>query len=679
MANIQSKSERAKASRAYLRMRSGYRASLVEKPIGFDDDDFVDTGKTILHGPRLRDSKKLTVEIPRWTDTPPEDHSDVVELLLDSGDGKGFVVVASHTFTRPVGEDDFLEVFPYPIDISINDLPEYATCQLKYEITYYNDSEDESPVESFLCDRVIPYEGSPPEALTLVNPLLDDTSLPAGGKLALTVPSSLEYEWKDGDQIAIYLFDVTKIPDDLTGITPLHYGPLTDPANTPPVIDIDAQKIRDFVDAEALFLYVIRDQALNDSVPSLWTKVSLTWGALPTPVAPPTVPQADPGPLLVEHARDGVSVWFPRHAAFKPGDTAELTWGTTVVVKDFPIPDNGNAQVEIPVTPAQLILLEYGETTTGNKPTDVSYRLFRKGRPFGPAKTTINVNFEVAIPWLPWPPVVDWPTPVHPSLLIGEVKNHDATRTNQLTRADKDQDATFTFTWYDKAVNGHVVSFWWNGQEVVEAELAFDDTAAPGPAHKPGDPVTVTIPWKYIKDGKNGPKIPVQYSITATGLDNDLYSDITEVDVNAITIELPRADFPSVTGNFPNCNSLEANGDLRVKIPDLSTLLKDGDDIRVVFTPMKGESGADDPITPAIFTATYTLGTDKPITGFEFLVTPYNTCIKPLYDETGATNRRGRMRIQYFFNDGTEDIGSEPYTRITAFHDGAGECPIPRP
>lgn len=680
MTNIQSKREREEANSAYLKMRSDYRATLTEKPIEFDNADFVDPGTNkILNGPKLVANQKLTVKIPRWTGLPGEDESDIVKLMLDKGDGKGFVKVAEHTFLRHGAEADFRENFPYTMDITSEFLPRDATCQLKYEIYYYNDSEDESTPVSFLCDQVKPYDGKPPEALTLGTSFLDDISLPVGSKLNITVPASTDYQWKDGDYIAIYLVDAAHIPDDPSGLTPVHFGPVSDPAGGGAIVEIDAQKIRDFGDTEGVFLYVLRDKSLNDSVVSLWTKVSLTFGPLPTPLDPPTVPQADPGPLLVEHAREGVSVWIKRHAAFKPGDSVELTWGSTVVVTDFPIPDNGSEKIEIPVTPSRIMLLEYGETTTGDKPTTISYRIFRKGRPFGPATETIGVNFETAIPWLPWPPVEEWPVPWHPSLLKGDVKNHDGTRTNQLTRADKNEKAFFKFKWYALAVNGHVVDFEWNGKPVVEARLVFDDTAAPGgPGHQPGEDVTVEIPWSYIKEGGNGPTVPVQYWVTATGLDNALPSEITEVNVNAIAVELPRADFPSVTGSYPNCRSLEANGDLRVAIPDLSELLKDGDKIRAVFTPMTGESGAETPIVGADFKIELTLGTDGPITGFEFLVTPYATHIKPLFDQT-APNRRGRMKIEYFFNDGTEDIPSAPYTRVTAFHDGAGECPIPRP
>lgn len=155
MTNIQSKREREEANSAYLKMRSDYRATLTEKPIEFDNADFVDPGTNkILNGPKLVANQKLTVKIPRWTGLPGENESDIVKLMLDKGDGKGFVKVAEHTFLRHGAEADFRENFPYTMVITSEFLPRDATCQLKYEIYYYNDSEDESTPVSFLCDQV---------------------------------------------------------------------------------------------------------------------------------------------------------------------------------------------------------------------------------------------------------------------------------------------------------------------------------------------------------------------------------------------------------------------------------------------------------------------------------------------------------------------------------------------
>ncbi|MOA55081.1 hypothetical protein D3C78_1788070 [compost metagenome] len=56
---------------------------------------------------------------------------------------------------------------------------------------------------------------------------------------------------------------------------------------------------------------------------------------------------------------------------------------------------------------------------------------------------------------------------------------------------------------------------------------------------------------------------------------------------------------------------------------------------------------------------------------------PYDKHILPLYDENPT--RVGRLKIQYFFNDGTEDIESEPWIVRTAFGTPTGSCPITGP
>lgn len=678
MANILSKRDREKANKAYLKMRSAYRSTAPEQEIVFNAADFVDGGKAILHGPRLKTNQGLPLQIPRWTNTPPPGTSDRINVLLDRGDGKGFVSVADHTFTRPSGQPDFSETFPYEMLIPLQELPRDADCQLKYSLYSYNDEETESDPVLFLCDQVKPYNDLPPQPLQLASPFLDDTNLPPGGKLQVTIPTSAVYQWKDGDWIAIYVFDVNNIPPDPSVTTPIYYEQLLNPATTP-LVQIDAQKIRDLGDAKAVFLYVIRDKSQNDSVLSLWLEANITLGPLPTlPLDAPRVPQAVPGPLLLEHVLDGVSVWITRPTAFKPGDLIELKWGSTTVVKDFPIPDNGSAEIEVPVTPSKILLLEYGQTTAGEKDTVVSYSIHRKGRPFGPATATIKVELEVPIPWLPWPPEDEWPIPGHPSLSKGTVKNYDGTKDNKLERSDKNQEAFFTFKWHTEAENGHTLNFDWNGQRVTEAELVFDDTPPPGPGHMPGADVQVEIPWEYIKEGKNGPEVPVQYWLSKAGLANELPSEKTLVDVSAIAMELPQPSFPKVSGHYPGCKALEDNGDLQFSVPDLSAELKDGATITVEFIPMTGEDLTlpETPIAGAKFEKTYVLGTDGDLTGFVGVVTPYDKHIQPLYDETAATNRRGRMKLLISHHDGTENIESEPLVIITAFHAGSGECPI---
>lgn len=297
------------------------------------------------------------------------------------------------------------------------------------------------------------------------------------------------------------------------------------------------------------------------------------------------MPQADPGPLVMTHVREGVSVWIDTHDNLKVGDDIRLEWGGQTL-GDFVIGTNPMPAIEIPVLPALLMLEDYGKSTSGDKPTVVSYQVVRQGRLFGPESDTFNVNFETVLPWPdPWPPI-DWPDPVHPKLLAGVVKNFDGTRTNELTRADKGQDAKFEFTWYDDVVDGHIIDFFWNGARVVEAQIVFDITQT---GHVPGGQFEVAVPWQYIRDGGNGNQVPVHYQVTGSGLVNDLFSEPTVVNVNAIAVELPAGSFPSFVHQpvpaYPGCGSLEDDGALRVAIPDLTGVLNNGDKINVVFTP----------------------------------------------------------------------------------------------
>ncbi|OOG81134.1 hypothetical protein B0E42_25545 [Pseudomonas sp. A25(2017)] len=675
MANADIKQQRREANSAYLRMRTEHQSKLGDKFI-IIKNPMVDINTGLLNGPSLKSG--LSVEIPKWDNLPPPGAPEKIQVMFDrSGNGR-FEVVAEHEFEIPLGGADFPETFPYPMLIEARDLPQSSPCRVRYDHYPYNATDaDESPITPLICDQEPPYRHDPPEALKFSEVYLDDTNLAPGSKLTATIPGYAD--WQATDKIAVYLVDAADIPEDLNGLSPIFFNDVPPPGTSDTPIEIDGDRIRAFGDAECVFIYVLIDKATNPSALSLWQKISLTFGPLPTNLKDPEVPQADPGPLVVEDALSGVSVWIPLYDNPKGNDYIRLKWGDTPL-DDYPVGPTPSDKIVVPVEPKLLMLEEYGQNTTGNKTTNVSYHVVRKGRLFGPENTDIEVNFEVPIPWVPWPSP-DWPDPVHPSLTVGVVKNWDDSRTNELTRADKDEDAKFTFTWYAEAVNGHVIDFFWNGTCVVEARITFDDT---DPDHVPGQDQTVDIPWNYIKDGGNGQAVPVHYQLSAPGIENDLESTPTLVDVNAIAVELPPASFPTIPNptGYPGCSVLDADGALQVAIPDLTGVLEDGDEIELVFTPMRGDdlSAAEDPIAAAIFRGTYKLGdAGTPLTGFTIRVEPYTTHILPLYDENAASNRRGRAKIQYFHDDGSETLESTPLTTRTAFHRPNDPCEIPRP
>ncbi|WP_223502659.1 hypothetical protein [Pseudomonas sp. BF-R-24] len=663
------------ANSAYLKMRSKYRAKLADMELIIASDAFADPATKLLHGPRLKDNGGLKVKVPEWENKAPfAGMEETVELQIDPGSGT-FSTVASHVFTMPTDGGTYPETFPFDMLIPTNALPDDATCHLRYKLFDFAGDEFDSLITTVICDRLPPYKHDAPKAPVFAGDYLDDVLLPGGGKLSMTIPGY--GDWQATDVIAVYLVDEDNIPEDPTTTPPIYVGPAPAPGVTDSKVDIDADKIRAFGDAKALVTYALRDKAFNDSPPALYKKVSLTFGPLPTNLFAPRVPQANPGPLNMQHVAHGVSTWIFRFDNAKGGDRIRLQWGAQVL-GDHDLGSVPPSDIEIHVLPNKLMLEDYGRTTTGVKSTRVSYHVVRQGRLFGPVGDDFDVNFEVAVPWPdPWPPV-DWPNPIHPGLLEGEVKNFDASRTNELTRADKDKDATYHFDWYADAKNGHIIDFYWNGERVVEAQVKFDDA---DPEHVPGGPYQVDIPWSYIKKGGNGNPVPVHYRVSAPGLVNDLYSPTTNVVVNAIAVELPRASFPTIplADGLPRCSALEPDGSLKADIPDLTGLLVSGDKISVIVTPMRGNLGsAEDPIIGAEFEADFTLGTTGfPVTGFTFLVQPYDKHILPLYDENPS--RVGRLKIQYFFNDGTEDIESEPWIVRTAFGTPTGSCPITGP
>ncbi|WP_457265961.1 hypothetical protein [Pseudomonas sp. P5_C3] len=661
MATQASKLQRQEASAAYLKMRTEYRANLADMVIEIKSEDYADAATGLLNGPRL--ASGLTVYIPEWDNAAPPGASDEVRLYFDSG--AGWEEVGYHEFIAP-----FPEKFPYPMTIGVNSLPDDATCKLQYIITSYNEEETPSQETTVICDRLPPYKHLPPDALKLAADYLDDTNLPAGGNLTVTVPGYPD--WKAKDKIAIYLVDAAQIPPDPTDAELVFFDNVPSPGISDTPVQVPADKIRAFGDAECVLLYVLIDEAQNPSAVSVHKLVGLTFGPLPANLKPPKVPQADPGPLVNEHVRAGVSVWIDKYDNWKAGDKVRVTWGATRVEPDLDFLNIST--MEVPVLPAVLMLNEYGQASTGTKATPVSYQIFRKGRPFGPQSANFPVNFEVPIPWIPWPPI-DWPNPVHPDLLAGEVKNFDDSRTNQLIRADKGKDAKFTFKWYASAKDDDVVDFFWNGLRVVEAQVIFDAAT-----HTPGDDLTVDILWKYIRDGGNGDPVPVHYRVHRPGVENDQDSKTTDVEVNAVAVELPAASFPKIPNpaGYPGCSALESDGALLVRIPDLTGLLDDGDTISFEFTPMIGDdlSSPDNPIPNVKFEKDFDLGSaGTPVTGFEFRVEPYATYIQPLYDQN-PTTRRGRVKIQYFFDDGTETVESEALVSRTAFHRPNDPCPI---
>jgi len=125
--------------------------------------------------------------------------------------------------------------------------------------------------------------------LTFAANYLDDSNLPAGGALSATIPGYPD--WQATDNIAIYLVDAANIPENPTEADLVFFGAVPASGVSDTAVDIDADGIRAFGDAECVFLYFLIDKATNLSSVSVHKKMSLTFGPLPSNLQPPEVPQ----------------------------------------------------------------------------------------------------------------------------------------------------------------------------------------------------------------------------------------------------------------------------------------------------------------------------------------------------------------------------------------------------
>jgi hypothetical protein len=215
-------------------------------------------------------------------------------------------------------------------------------------------------------------------------------------------------------------------------------------------------------------------------------------------------------------------------------------------------------------------------------------------------------------------------------LLAGVVTGKtDPTKENQLLKGDEGENATFTFKLHTPAKTDETVKFYWNGVWVEEATHTV--TTETG-----GEELPVEILWKYILAGKNGPEVPVHYTIGSPDIpeSNRQKSLITKVTVDAIILRPDAPEFNKLSPvGWLNCDSLEGTDHaIVVNVPDLSMYDIEEGKVTMTWTAYAGRTGTT-PIDGTAKEQTLTLGDpDVPATGFQWRIQPYATHIAPTYD-----------------------------------------------
>ena len=575
----------------------------------------------------LDDSKDLVIKVPAWDFAPVL--SDTVYLMHAQGYAPGdddFVEIACKEFEASADP----AIFPYPFTLPktwVHSQGE-GPHAFKYKVVFYNGEQGGSERKRLIFDRVPPNGNVAPAAFPAVT---DVTDANLGTGVSLQLPTYAN--WQDGDKVAWYW--INYLPDDVDDLTPVGYVDVQSP---PQALNVPAAHIENIGDGGCYALYVLRDKAGNTSHISRHVAIGVALGPLPANLQNPVVPLATAADdFLIDRAdaRLGVEVWVPLFDNWKATDRIEVTWGATKLLPE----EVGSAPgANIPITvPDTVLRSEYGNTT-GDRPTNVSYKVLRGTVASEVKSTEVKVNFEMFGPEFPDP---DWPDPVNPELPLVDVYGRVSKAQNRLERADDGQPADLKVELYDPLSADELIEFYWGAEHVIEADYLVkpQDTA--------GQEIEVEIPWAYIERAGNNPSLPVHYRISSPDVPNKWHSRNRDVIADAVTLRPDAPDFIGRNPNAPNwltCVSLYDDADpnpldpaIRVQVPDLTAHLQDGDTVTLHWVPLYGFTG-EDVVPDASLDDPIVLGGQTPATGFVWRVQPYDKHIAPIYDP--GTNRK---------------------------------------
>ncbi|WP_426114924.1 hypothetical protein [Pseudomonas sp. DSP3-2-2] len=616
----------------------------------------------------------LAISMAAWSDMPPEGRTSVVEVQWARTDGPGlpddswYEVVDTQNVVGPA------PLFPLALKVPSARLAQDGKYYLRLAMHHYNAGTTlySEPVP-LICDSEGPYRHETPAAMILpVPPEITDAYLAANGdKVIGGIPEYDDYQ--PGDKVAFY-WGALPPPEKPEDVVPI--GVIDVNGTWPFPVEFTGDTIRAAGDGPCYALYVLVDKATNASKLSGYAPLKVALGPLPTGLQLPKVPPDD-DLVSLKDAIAGVDVVIESFIGYKSSDTIDVTWGTTVL-PGVPV-GGGSFPIAVRV-PSDVLKNTFG-AGTGPTATDVSYVVTRGGLASEIKAITVQVDFSVIGPD---PDPDPWPDPVNDKLPLAEVYGAVSNVLNELTRADEGKPATLKLKLYEPLAADQVISFYWKGGEVPEAEYTVLGTDAPG------NEILVIIPWSYIEQAFNHPELPVHYRIRASAdAENEQHSRDTLVKANAVTLKAPAAAFEGLqtgpTGDeFLNCESLYAdpanpvdNPAIRVKVPDLTQPpfgLAAGAIISMKWRVVKGYTG-EDPIDAVDFDENITLGTEYPATGFIWRIEPYADYILPIY----AASQDGRGRVTYSFILNSETVTSTQIEAFVAMHTGVGPCPISPP
>lgn len=610
----------------------------------------------------------LQVTIQRWENLPDNPDRAQTVFLQWAPAGEPYQDVGSLVITPPIDEDLFpIESLAVPKVLLQRDGPH----NLRYRIRHYNGDYENSPVVSVIVDGTEPWpDQEPPPLLMPAGPITDETLQNNPDGIVAIIPDYARRQ--EGDWV-IWWWSSLPIPEDPTQIEIAGQAPVT---GTPPQFRVRTETIIENGDGGCFITYALMDKALNRSRIGVYTPMDVALGQLPNDLARPRVPLAEGDGLIdLMDANIGVVVEIPLYEGWKDKDRIKVTWGSTVLPAhevgpnpDFPL------MVRVP---SAVLKSEYGDVV-GGVSTTVSYQVLRGTVPFDSPTESVMVDFSYIGPPRPDPDET-WPDPVNPNLGQLDTYGKASQLFNELTPEDKGLPAEQNILLYEGAKADDVIEFYWGGRLATTYVVQGFES--------PGEEIGVEVGWDIIEAVGNGPEVPVHYRIGAPGSPNQQHSQTYQVKVAAIVIT---PDAPQYLGRneftgWLTCGSLWEDPDnphplepaVRVRVPDLTEYLSNGDTVTLTWTPYdRPEPGQGEIIESAVLRQEIILGGDTPATGFVWRVQPYEQYILPIYNPGGGSSD-GRAETRYSFQLNGEPITSLADEEVVSMHNPSGPCQIP--
>lgn len=502
----------------------------------------------------------------------------------------------AQTLYEQTWDDASTIVFPFQFTLPPADLTIDGEFDVWYTVKDDNGDTQTSRTVLLIIDIMDPNLGLYPTPVSVPSEMVDDDYLNTNGGIVCNFAGALDE--KRTDNIAWAW--VKSEPTDWTGVVKLGVKPV-DPADR--TFTITTAQIEAAGSGTFYIVYVMADRAGNETHMAISQPVTVLLGPLPEVTAPPYLvlePEWDDTVLDLLDAYAGVKVMIDEYTGWAPGDWIRVAWGAGESrPAEFYVPERPVFPLGVPLE-WPTMLGEY-TATEGAQSTPFSYRVRRETVLFPPLPAPsptnqIDVDFSVIGPG-PIDPV-DPPDPVHPGLKLITIKPPVSGTDNVLEEADRAGVAKYEIELYDEVEDDHDIVVELAGYKL--APYVID-------GEQPGDTLVQDLPWGFIDQvGANG-VYPARYSIgdPAIGV-NRRWSDVTDVTVNAIRVDLPTAHYPGyydhpTYGPMIRCTelALTPNHALHIHLNPDAKYFPAGTKINLYYQPLGRMDGSGGPVDPS--------------------------------------------------------------------------------